>query len=366
MLRIKLNTIFIGIIFMFNIVLTGCYHKKTPSRFQLPDSIQQKQIANRVSKSRDSIDLCNADAYLRKWHGNSRGNLDLYDFRLKHHYSQGYNFVVRSDSLMLKRQQPEEFVTGLKTDSFPVNKGKSLVVADIRIIPNDSIDSVWINIATEDCHFGWIREKQLLSKVDPDDPISKFISLFSNTHLIIFLIVISLISIGYLMRTIMKRNAPIVVFNDINSLYPSLLVMTVATAATFYATIQLFASETWREFYFNPSLNPFSQPLLLKLFLLLVWGMLLLLIASLDDIRRLLKSSDAILYLSGLAATCAVNYIIFSVLTLYYIGYMLLIVYLYYVIRVWVHRNSATYICGNCGKRLHRKGRCPHCGVINE
>ena len=106
--------------------------------------------------------------------------------------------------------------------------------------------------------------------------------------------------------------------------------------------------------------------MLLNVFLVLVWAMLIIAIAAFDDIRRLLKSGDAVLYMCGLAAVCAVNYIVFSVLTLYFIGYALLLVYIYYSIRVWLRRHSDTYLCGNCGMRLHRKGRCPHCGIINE
>ena len=94
--------------------------------------------------------------------------------------------------------------------------------------------------------------------------------------------------------------------------------------------------------------------------------MLIIAIATIDYVRRLLKSGDAILYLSGLSAVCAVNYIIFSVLTLYYIGYILLVVYIYYAFRMYLRRSSETYYCGNCGTRLHRKGRCPHCGAMNE
>lgn len=343
----------------------GCYHKKTPSTFRLPDSIQEAQISRCILPTKDSLVFQQQANDHNTWHG-STNTMDAFAFRVKHHYSQGFNFVVREDTLMLLKQQPEEAVNHLKTDSFPITKGKSLVVADIRILPNDTIDSVWVHIATEDYTFGWVRERQLLKKVDPDDPISQFISLFSNTHTLFFLVVISLISVSYLLRKIRKRKANIVHFNDINSFYPTLLALTVASSATFYASIQLFASETWREFYFYPSLNPFSQPLLLNIFLVLVWAMVILAIAALDDVRRLLRSSDAVLYLCGLAAVCAVNYIIFSVLTLYYIGYVLLLVYIYYAVRVWRRRHSDTFECGNCGARLHRKGRCPNCGVMNE
>ena len=356
----------IGIILLllFSFSFTGCYHKKTPSSFRLPDSIQEAQISRRLEVGDDSV-LKQNDKDQIEWSG-TRSKVDSLAFRVKHHYSQGFNFVVIPDSLMLLRQQPEEAVNDMKTDSFAVKKGKEVVVADIRILPNDKQDSVWVQIATEDYAFGWIHESQLLKQVVPADPISQFISTFSNIHLLIFLIVISIMGVGYLARKILKKNAHIVHLNDISSFYPTLLAVIVALSAAFYASIQLFAPETWREFYFHPSLNPFSQPLLLNIFLVLVWAMLIISIATIDDVRRLLKSGEALLYISGLGAVCAVNYIVFSVLTLYYIGYPLLIVYIYYAFRIYLRKTRETYYCGNCGVRLHRKGRCPQCGAVNE
>ena len=356
----------IGIILLllFSFSFTGCYHKKTPSSFRLPDSIQEAQISRRLEVGDDSV-LKQNDKDQIEWSG-TRSKVDSLAFRVKHHYSQGFNFVVIPDSLMLLRQQPEEAVNDMKTDSFAVKKGKEVVVADIRILPNDKQDSVWVQIATEDYAFGWIHESQLLKQVVPADPISQFISTFSNIHLLIFLIVISIMGVGYLARKILKKNAHIVHLNDISSFYPTLLAVIVALSAAFYASIQLFAPETWREFYFHPSLNPFSQPLLLNIFLVLVWAMLIISLATIDDVRRLLKSGEALLYLSGLGAVCAVNYIVFSVLTLYYIGYPLLIVYIYYAFRIYLRKTRETYYCGNCGVRLHRKGRCPQCGAVNE
>lgn len=356
----------IGIILLllFSFSFTGCYHKKTPSSFRLPDSIQEAQISRRLEAGDDSV-LKQNDKDQIEWSG-TRSKVDSLAFRVKHHYSQGFNFVIIPDTLMLLRQQPEEAVNDMKTDSFAVKKGKEVVVADIRILPNDKQDSVWVQIATEDYAFGWIHESQLLKQVVPADPISQFISTFSNIHLLIFLIVISIMGVGYLARKILKKNAHIVHLNDISSFYPTLLAVIVALSAAFYASIQLFAPETWREFYFHPSLNPFSQPLLLNIFLVLVWAMLIISLATIDDVRRLLKSGEALLYLSGLGAVCAVNYIVFSVLTLYYIGYPLLIVYIYYAFRIYLRKTRETYYCGNCGVRLHRKGRCPQCGAVNE
>ena len=75
---------------------------------------------------------------------------------------------------------------------------------------------------------------------------------------IIFMIVIVLISVAYLLRKISHSNARIVHFNDIDSPYPTALVLMVSLSAAFYATIQLFAPEMWRHFYFHPTLNPLS------------------------------------------------------------------------------------------------------------
>ena len=348
-----------------NILFTGCYRQKTRSLVQLPDSIQDAQIFHRLSNKYDSIIKQQGTDTSTYW-GGKNAQIDSLNFRIKHHYSTGFNFVVKSDSLSIIRQQPEETINNLSTDSFSVNKGNVIVVADIRILPVDSIDSVWVHIATENAQFGWIHESKLLKNVVPADPISQFISIFSNIHLLIFLIVISIIAVGYMLRKIRRHNAKIVHFNDINSIYPTLLTTVVASAATFYASIQLFAPETWREFYFHPSLNPFSQPLLLNIFLLLVWLMLIVAIATIDDVKQLLKSTDIVLYLSGTAGICAVNYIVFSITTLYYIGYLLLILYIYFAFRqYWLH-HSENYYCGNCGMHLHRKGRCPRCGIMNE
>ena len=265
----------------------------------------------------------------------SNRQLDSISFSSTHHYTKKYNFVVCADSLMLMRQQPEEYVSHLPIDSFPAYKNCLLVVSDIRIIPQDRADSVWVQLATEDNTFGWIHESSLLPKVVPDDPISQFIMTFSNIHLLIFMIVIVLISVAYLVRKIFHSNAKIVHFNDIDSPYPTALVLIVSLSATFYATIQNFMPEMWRQFYYHPTLNPFAVPKVLGVFLGLVWTILIVGLACIDEVKHRLSLGDAALYLGGLAGVCAVDYIVFSISTLYYVGYVLLIAYFYLAIRYY-------------------------------
>jgi len=296
----------------------------------------------------------------------SVGQNDSSHFKATHHYSSNYNFVVKADSLVLSKQQPEETLSHLQEDSLVVYKNDHLVVADIRIMSADSIDSVWVQVARDQQTFGWIHESKLLPDVVPDDPISLFISIFSDIHLLVFLVIIVLISVYYIMRKLLSASLPIVHLRDINSIYPTLLVLLVATSATFYASIQLFAPQVWHHFYFHPTLNPFSVPLPLNLFLLSVWAILLIGLAAIDDVRHLLPLGDAVLYLCGLAAVCAVNYIIFSVSTLYYIGYPLLIVYVYWAIKRYIKMPRIKFVCGNCGMPLEKSRRCKHCGALNE
>ena len=291
---------------------------------------------------------------------------DSSHFKATHHYSSNYNFVVKADSLVLSKQQPEETLSHLQEDSLVVYKNDHLVVADIRIMSADSIDSVWVQVARDQQTFGWIHESKLLPNVVPDDPISLFISTFSDIHLLVFLVIIVLISVYYIMRKLLSASLPIVHLRDINSIYPTLLVLLVATSATFYASIQLFAPQVWHHFYFHPTLNPFSVPLPLNLFLLSVWAILLIGLAAIDDVRHLLPLGDAVLYLCGLAAVCAVNYIIFSVSTLYYIGYPLLIVYVYWAIKRYIKMPRIKFVCGNCGMPLEKSRRCEYCGALNE
>lgn len=270
--------------------------------------------------------------------------LDSISFYTTHHYTQGYNFVVSRDSLKILEQQNEmmpvpdilsaEIMAGDETmpmlslvDSIMLHRHEHLVVADIRTVPTDSIDSVWVKVARDQLTFGWVRESELLAAVSPDDPISQFIDFFSDSHLLIFLAFCVLVGGAYGVRHLLRKGAKIVHFNDIPSFYPTLLCLLVAASAVLYSSIQLFAPEMWRHFYYHPSLNPFTLPWHLGLFVIFVWVLLIVAIATVDDIRHHLPLGETILYLGGLAAVCAVDYVVFSITTLYYIGYPLLILY---------------------------------------
>lgn len=272
--------------------------------------------------------------------------LDSISFYTTHHYTQNYNFVVTGDSLVVVAQQPEDMsvpeVVSIeiesigqeqKKDSITIRRHERVVVADIKTVPSDTIDSVWVKVARDQLTFGWIHENELLSKVSPDDPISQFIDAFSDTHLLVFLAFCVLTGAVYGLRRLMRKGSKIVHFNDIPSFYPTALCLLIASSAVLYSSIQLFGSETWRHFYYHPSLNPFALPFWLGVFVSSVWALIIVGLATVDDVTRSLPLGEAALYLIGLAAVCAVLYVVFSITTLYYIGYPLLIAYYYFAIK---------------------------------
>lgn len=223
--------------------------------------------------------------------------LDSISFYTTHHYTENYNFLVRADSMPIIQQVPAEAISDMPLDTLMVYRDEHLVVADIATVPADSIDSVWVKVARDQLTFGWIHERDLLTAVSPDDPISEFIDFFSDAHLLIFLVFVVMVVSVYVYRKQRQRQAKLVHFNDIDSFYPSLLCLLVATSATLYSSIQLFEPEKWRHFYFHPTLNPFAVPTDLGLFLVSVWAIVIVAVAVLDDVRRQLPFGEAILYL---------------------------------------------------------------------
>ena len=319
--------------FSFLILLSSCY--------------------NRGQQTPDALSLTEAQ-------------IDSISFYTTHHYTEGYNFQVRVDSLPIIQQLPAEAVIDMPVDTLQLYRKDIIVVADIVTVAADSIDSVWVKVARDEFTLGWVRESDLLTGVSPDDPISAFIDFFSNAHLLIFLALIVVVGAVYVLRHLMRRNAKIVHLNDIPSFYPTLLCLLLAISATIYSSIQLFDPEKWRHFYYHPTLNPYAVPFWLGLFLCTVWAIVLVGVATLDDVRRRLPFGEAILYLLGLGAVCAVVYVVFSVFTLYYIGYPLLVAYVVWAVKRYRRQPRSHYLCGNCGAELQRKGRCPHCGAMNE
>ena len=293
---------------------------------------------------------------------------DSLRFVYQHHYTINYNFLVHNDSLQLAITPYDvvsDPVSWIDSTSLVLKKGEVIAVADIQIVPTDSVDSVYVKVARDQYTMGWTREKDLLKNVTPDDSISVFIRLFSNHNLLVLLLLGVVVVLFYLVRFSKKKSLYIVHFNDIDSPYPSLLCVLVAIAAVFYGGIQHFQPQTWVHYYYYPTLNPFALPWGMGCFILCFWGIVLLGISVADEVFHKLSFGNAITYLVGLACFCLAVYLLFSLTTPYYIGYFFLACYIAFAVARY--KRFRRFRCGACGAELPQKrGVCRNCGAINR
>lgn len=294
------------------------------------------------------------------------GSLDTTAFVRHHHYGPNFNFKVTADTLSLAPCRPGTARLDSWADTAVVRRGDKIVVADIALVPSDTTDSVWLKLARDQTTMGWTSERRLAEAAVPDDPISQFIHTFSGSRTRLALCIVGLMAAFFLVQAARRRLLHVVHFNDIDSFYPTLLCLTVSGAATLYGSLQHFVPETWVEFYYHPTLNPFGLPLVMSVFVVSVWLMGITALAVLDDVRRRLDWADIPAYVAGLAGVCMVLYLFFSLSTPYYVGYPCLVAYWAFAIRSYARRRTPRYVCGRCGAPLPRLGRCPHCGALNQ
>lgn len=279
----------------------------------------------------------------------------------------GYNFVLAAESLVLQEERPMHLlIVPAQADSFIVYKNDPLVVAQIEIIPEDPVDSVWVKVARDQMTQGWIHESELLEAVVPDDPISQGIYLFSSSHVIATVALLIVALSAWLIRRMRKRRFHLVHVDDIASPYPMLLCLAFAADTVLYTTIQLFVPQLWSKFYFHPTLNPFGQPAMLALFLSIAWLIVILTIAAIDDIRRSLSAAEAILYGLSLLAILAAIYLFFSLTTQYFLGYFFWMLYAALSFWQYLRRHRPHFRCGQCGAPLHDRGQCSKCNSVNR
>lgn len=292
------------------------------------------------------------------------GQRDSIIFARNHHYSQNYNFCVSADSIVLLPSTPADPV-GSFGDTVCVYENDLLVVADFVYVPADTVDTVWIKVARDQYIIGWLHESDLLKKAAPDDPISKFIHFFGNRRNLALCVLAVVVAAVCLIRLVRKKKIRIVHFNDIDSFYPSLLCLDIAAVALLYASIQHFVPETWQEFYFNPTLNPFIVPPVLSAMITCVWLVVLLSVATVDDVSRILGRGGALPYLLSLTGVALMVYLVFAVTTFFYLGYLLLVAYAVFAFVRYRRNRTYRYLCGRCGNKLRHKGTCPYCGARN-
>ena len=283
-------------------------------------------------------------------------------------YGVGYNFHVYAESLLLQEDRPMHWCQGVAetSDSLFVFHDNHIVVAAITIIPEDCVDSVWVKVARDQFTMGWTHEKDLLAAACPDDPISQAIHLLS-TPPVLWLLALSVVFLSLTLIVILRRRKSVAlpVLRDIPTLNPTLLISCLLLSLLLYAFIRQQYPELWSQFYFYPTLNPFSQPWQLCLFLASLWLTLLLAILCVDDAFSLLRGRDAVIYLMALCILSLMLVLLAQCLPVLLLFLFCIIAGIVLLHRYW-HHARPLYTCGNCGAPLQHKGACPLCGTIND
>ncbi|HIY88322.1 MAG TPA: hypothetical protein H9824_06425 [Candidatus Bacteroides pullicola] len=285
---------------------------------------------------------------------------DSIAYLFERHYTWNTNLVLQADSINL-------VALPLKESYSTLRQGDRVVVAELDVHPNDTVDSVWVKLAHSQEVQGWLRECEMKQAFVPADSISQAIYLFSDTHIPYFIVICALFVAFWLIRMLRRKSFRKSGFGDIDYVYPLLLCLLMAFCATLYETMQVFVPDTWEHFYYNPTLSPFRVPLVLALFLSGLWAFVVVLVATVDVLFRRLPLTTAVFYLLGLASACIFCYFFFILTTGIYVGYVFLVLLAVLFVRV-LRRSLQTsvYRCGHCGEALSQKGVCPYCGALNE
>lgn len=312
------------------------------------------------------------------WAVNSDAEVDSVDFRKTHHYWTGYNFVA-ADSMWIISRPPFDLQLAFASDDSTLIKARDvLVVEEIRRDTSSKPFCIWLKIAAvetspsidrtdEIASSGWIQEVKLMKKVVPDTPVSKIIHKLSSksfkSMLWILAIVLCLLGVSFFRRKTSYTR-------EINCLYLPLLYIVLSGAIVLHRSIWHFVPDTWVEYYFYPTLNPFNQllPPVMSLFIFLIWLLVLLWIAVIDDIRRKISNfARLVTNLLLFGGHCIMIFAAFAVVIPFTLLYPLLLMYWTYVIYQYrKHNRKKIYYCGNCGALLHELGTCPECEAQND
>ena len=285
---------------------------------------------------------------------------DSIAYLFERHYTWNTNLVLQADSINL-------VALPLKESYSTLRQGDRVVVAELDVHPNDTVDSVWVKLAHSQEVQGWLRECEMKQAFVPADSISQAIYLFSDTHIPYFIVICALFVAFWLIRMLRRKSFRKSGFGDIDYVYPLLLCLLMAFCATLYETMQVFVPDTWEHFYYNPTLSPFRVPLVLALFLSGLWAFVVVLVATVDVLFRRLPLTTAVFYLLGLASACIFCYFFFILTTGIYVGYVFLVLLAALFVRVLRRSlHTSLYRCGHCGEALSQKGTCPYCGALNE
>lgn len=257
-------------------------------------------------------------------------------FRLIHHYTDNFNFLVKADTLTLLPREGD-----LIQDTCRVVRGDLIAVAEIRSIPGDSIDSIWVKVAHDQMTMGWIPEHELLQGAIPNDDISQLLNAMTNSRAFWMSALLLFGICAYLLHQGESRQLYLLKFNEMKSIYPFLFLALVAIMASVYATVQNFTPEYWQEYYYHPVLTPCGLPFIMSMLVCLVWLVIVVFIAVLDEVYHHFYFIPGMAYIFELLGLAMFVYLAISWTTLWYFGYLLLPLFI--AMLVWAFKK---YVIG--------------------
>lgn len=249
--------------------------------------------------------------------------IDSLIFRLEHHYTINFNFLVKADSLMLIPRDGD-----LVQDTCHVYDGELVAVAAM----NWQSDTLWIKVAHDQMTMGWIPEQELLRGVTPDDPISEVLDALTGSRSIWMSALVAIGVVLLVVRQGRSRVLSAVKNGGMPMVYPRLFLGLVALMASLYVSVQNFVPEFWQEYYFHPTLNPLILPSVMAMLMTVVWLVLITAIAVVDEVYHHLYFADGIAFLLELLGIGMVVYLVIGWTTLYYIGYLLLVAFIIFLV----------------------------------
>ena len=262
--------------------------------------------------------------------------VDSLMFRLTHHYAENFNFLVKADSLQLIPREGDIIL-----DTCHVYKDDIIAVAAIKTVPGDSIDSIWVKVASNQTTMGWIRESELLKGTTPDDLISEMLDALSCSRAIWMsaLLAVGLIAIIIGRKKTVKKQELLHLthfLEEMQSPYPAFFLLLVAIMASLYTSVQNFVPEFWQEYYFHPTLNPLVLPPIMAALVVVLWLIIITFIAVIDEVYHHFYFLPGIIHLIKILGAAMLIYLVVSWTTLIYVGYLLLAVLIVILVKLMI------------------------------
>ncbi|MBQ9177147.1 MAG: U32 family peptidase [Bacteroidaceae bacterium] len=250
----------------------------------------------------------------------TQAQADSLNFRLSHHYTNNFNFVVKTDSLPLLTSEP--ILSSQNAEQKPEDAYTYVVRGDIVAVANIIMngDTAMIKVARDQITMGWIPEPQLLAGTTPNDTISILIDRLAR-YRFLWMTVMALFSLLCLR---MRAKGQGRISKSFDTFYPSLLIMLVSVMACLYASIQMWAPEFWQEYYFHPTFNPLNLPPALAALVSLVWLIVVVMLALMLEVYKHLDFMDGLRLMMQTLGLSMLAYLLVAFTTRIYIGYIIL------------------------------------------